>query len=51
LDSAELAGTLVRLVGGEYTQLQRLTPALEELVRRGLAQVQQVPLLRVVPKR
>ncbi len=50
LGSAELAGVLVRLVGGEYTQLQRLTPALEELVRRGLAQVQQVPLLRVVPK-
>lgn len=51
LGSPELVGALVRLVGGEYTQLQRLPPEVEELVRRGLAQVQQVPLLRVVPKR
>lgn len=50
LGSAELASTLVRLVAGDFHQVSRVPPAVDELVRRGLAEVQSVPVLRVIPR-
>ncbi len=51
LGSAELAVTAVRLCAGDYQSLSRLPAPVEELVQRGLAEVQTVPVLRVLPRR
>ena len=50
LPSPEVAAALVRLLAGDYQSLTSLPPAVEELVRLGLAQVQTVPILQVLPR-
>ena len=50
LPSPEVAAALVRLVAGDYQSLVSLPPAVEELVRLNLAEVQTVPVLQVLPK-
>ncbi len=50
LPSAEVAAALVRLVAGDYQSLLSLPPAVEELVRLNLAEVETVPVLQVLPK-
>ncbi|MFN8610273.1 MAG: ATP-binding protein [Vulcanimicrobiota bacterium] len=51
LPSEEVATALVRLLAGDYHSLLALPPAVEELVRLDLAQVNSVPVLQVLPKR
>jgi len=51
LPSPELATALVQLFAGEHQSISRLTPTLEELVRLDLAQVRNLPMLQVTPKR
>lgn len=48
LGSPELAAALVRVVAGDYQQVLRLPPLVEELVQRGLCQVEDLPVKRVV---
>lgn len=50
LPSEEVAGALVRLLAGDYQNLTVLPPAVKELVRLNLAQVNTVPMLQVLPK-
>jgi hypothetical protein len=47
LPSPEVGAALVRLLSGDYQSLVSLPPAVEELVRLGLAQVQRVPVMQV----